>query len=139
MITELFVPRAALASFFAAARMHLRACHASVVYGTVRLIEPDSETALPWARGHWACIIFNLHVDHDPMGIAHAKIAFRGLIDCALACRGSFYLTYHRWATKSQVLAAHPEITNIFAAKLRIDPNGTIQSDWYRHYRDLIA
>jgi FAD/FMN-containing dehydrogenase len=139
MITELAVPRGCLAEFLAAARAHLRACHANVIYGTVRLVERDAETALAWARDRWACIIFNLHVDHEPRAIAKAQDAFRGLIDCALAFGGSYYLTYHRWATRSQVLAAHPSLPNVFAMKLRIDPTETFQSDWYRHHRDLIA
>jgi FAD/FMN-containing dehydrogenase len=139
MITELFVPRGDLGNFLGAARMHLRSCSANVIYGTVRLIEPDNETALAWAREPWACIIFNLHVDHEPRQIAHAKDAFCGLIDCALAFKGSYYLTYHRWATKSQVLAAHPALPEVFAAKLGLDPAGTFQSDWYRHHRELIS
>ena len=39
-----------------------------MIYGTVRLIERDDETVLAWAREPWACIIFNLHVDHTPAG-----------------------------------------------------------------------
>jgi FAD/FMN-containing dehydrogenase len=139
MITELFVPRASLGDFLAAARVHLRASHANVIYGTVRLIECDTETALAWARDRWACIIFNLHVDHEPSAIARAQDAFCGLIDCALAFGGSYYLTYHRWATRPQVLAAHPALPYVFAAKQRVDAAETFQSDWYRHHRDLIA
>jgi FAD/FMN-containing dehydrogenase len=139
MITELSVPRNCLTEFLAAARTRLRACRANVIYGTVRLVERDAETALAWARDRWACVVFNLHVDHEPRAIAKAQDAFRGLIDCALAFGGSYYLTYHRWATRAQVLAAHPSLPNAFATKLRIDPTETFQSDWYRHHRDLIA
>ena len=139
MITELFVPRGSLSDFLAAARAHLRTSNADVIYGTVRLIEPDTESSLPWAREDWACIIFNLHVDHEPQGVDRARAAFRGLIDCALGCHGSYYLTYHRWATKSQVLTAHPALPKVLAAKMRFDPDETFQSDWYRHHRELIA
>jgi FAD/FMN-containing dehydrogenase len=139
MITELHVPRAALAQFLATARSHLRACKANVIYGTVRLIEEDAETALPWARGRWASIIFNLHVDHEPRAIQRAQHAFRSLIDCSLALDGTYYLTYHRWATRSQVLAAHPSLPNVLAEKLQFDPEEMFQSDWYRHHRNLIA
>jgi FAD/FMN-containing dehydrogenase len=139
MISELYVPRARLADFLAAARKHLRACRANVIYGTVRLIERDTETALAWARENWACIIFNLHVDHEPSAIARAQEAFRGLIDCALELQGSYYLTYHRWATRAQILAAHPALPEVLATKRRIDPREIFQSDWYRHHRDLIA
>jgi FAD/FMN-containing dehydrogenase len=139
MITELYVPRTALGAFLAAARAHLRACRANVIYGTVRLIERDTETALAWARGRWACIIFNLHVDHVNSAVALAQDAFRGLIDCALAFGGSYYLTYHRWATRSQVLTAHPAFTKALEAKRLFDPAEVFQSDWYRHHRQLLA
>jgi FAD/FMN-containing dehydrogenase len=139
MITELFVPRTALATFLSHARQHLRQCRANVIYGTVRLIEREDETVLAWARESWACIIFNLHVDHEPYSIARAQDAFRGLIDCALGAGGSYYLTYHRWATRAQLLKAHPAIQSVFTAKRRLDPSGLFQSDWYRHHNRLIA
>jgi hypothetical protein len=110
-----------------------------VIYGTVRLIERDAETALPWARGRWASTILNLHVDHEPRAIERTQQAFRCLIDCALDFAGSYYLTYHRWATRSQVLAAHPPLPSVFAAKRQFDSEEMFQSDWYRHHRDLIA
>ncbi len=134
MITELFVPRHLLATFLADARERLRACEANVIYGTVRLIEREEETYLAWAREPWACIIFNLHVDHEPEGIARAQEAFRTLIDGALECGGSYYLTYHRWATKAQVVRAYPKFAGFLAEKKRVDPAGVFQSAWYGHY-----
>ena len=47
-----------------AAREELRRRRANVIYGTIRLIERDDETFLPWARDRYACVVFNLHVDH---------------------------------------------------------------------------
>src|SRR5262249_22612924 len=64
MITELYVPRVRLESFMESARAVLIARRANVVYGTVRLIERDDETRLAWAQDRFACIVFNLHVDH---------------------------------------------------------------------------
>jgi FAD/FMN-containing dehydrogenase len=105
----------------------------------VRLIERDDETVLAWAREPWACIIFNLHVDHTPVGIARAGDAFRRLIDRALGNDGSFYLTYHRWATRSHVETAYPRFDEFLREKLRYDPDERFQSDWYRHYREMFA
>ncbi len=103
----------------------------------MRLIERDDESFLAWAREPWACIVFNLHVDHSPDGIARSADAFRRLIDRALAYGGSYYLTYHRWATPDQVLAAHPRFIEFLREKLRHDPEERFQSDWYRHYRAM--
>jgi hypothetical protein len=105
----------------------------------VRLIEREDETVLAWAREPWACIVFNLHVDHTPEGIERAADAFRRLIDRALAHGGSFYLTYHRWATREQVEAAYPQFVEFLHEKLRCDPEERFQSDWYRHYREIFS
>jgi hypothetical protein len=114
-----------------------RANRTPVIYGTVRLIERDDETVLAWAREPWACVVFNLHVDHTPVGIARAADAFRRLIDIALAHGGSYYPTYHRWATRAQVEAAHPRFIEFLREKLRHDPEERFQSDWYRHNREM--
>jgi FAD/FMN-containing dehydrogenase len=139
MITEIYVPRPALASFMADVREDFRANGVDLIYGTIRLIERDDESVLAWAREPWACIIFNLHVVHTDDGIAHAASAFRRLIDHAIARAGSYYLTYHRWATREQVEACHPRFVAFLRAKLTHDPEERFQSEWYRHYRAMFA
>jgi FAD/FMN-containing dehydrogenase len=109
------------------------------IYGTVRLIRRDDETFLAWARDDYACVIFNLHVRHDPAGQEHSADAFRRLIDLAIARGGSYYLTYHRHATRAQVEACHPRFGEFLALKRRHDPDERFQSDWYRHYRRAFA
>ena len=69
------------------------------IYGTIRLIEAEQDTALPWARRDWACVIFNLHIDHRREDMARAADHFRRLIDHALRHGGSYFLTYHRFAS----------------------------------------
>ncbi|MBM2822845.1 MAG: L-gulono-1,4-lactone dehydrogenase [Thermoleophilia bacterium] len=138
MISELYVPRRLLADFLAAAARDMRALEADIVYGTVRLIERDDESFLAWAREPWACVVLNLHVEHTPAGIEHAARAFRRLIDLALDRGGSFYLTYHRWATRRQLLRAYPQLPAFLNAKLEHDPGELFQSDWYRWLRSAI-
>lgn len=137
MISELYVPRQDLPRFMADVAADVRRHGARVIYGTVRLIERDDESFLAWARQPWACVVFNLHVDHTPAGIAGAVAAFRRLIDRALDLGGGFYLTYHRWATRGQVEAAYPQFPVFLAEKLRFDPGERFQSEWYRQYREL--
>jgi FAD/FMN-containing dehydrogenase len=137
MITEIYVPRAALASFMADARHELRRRDANVIYGTVRMIEPDRESFLAWAKERFACVIFNLHVDHTPAAIAKVADTFRSLIDLGIKYRGSYYLTYHRWARKDQVEACYPQMRAFLALKKMHDPDELFQSTWYRHYRHM--
>jgi FAD/FMN-containing dehydrogenase len=139
VITELYVPRSRLPDFMAAAACDFRSHRVDAIYGTVRLIRRDRETFLPWARDDWACVIFNLHVRHDPRGLAEAADAFRRLIDLAIARGGSYYLTYHRHAARAQVEACYPTFADFLRLKRRHDPDERFQSDWYRHYRAAFA
>ncbi|HJQ23033.1 MAG TPA: FAD-binding oxidoreductase [Blastocatellia bacterium] len=139
MITEIYVPREALVNFMMEARELLRRQDANVIYGTVRLIERDDESFLAWARQSWACVIFNLHVTHTPQGIDQAAESFRGLIALAIQHRGSYYLTYHRYARREQVEACYPQFRAFLQKKLAYDPDEVFQSDWYRHYKKMFA
>jgi len=134
MITELYVPPSRLANFMDDARDLLREDAADLVYGTIRLIRKDDETFLAWAKEDSACVIFNLHVEHTPTGVARSAATFGRLIDAALSHGGRYFLTYHRHATRSQVEAAYPQFGAFLAEKRRRDPQGVFASDWYRHY-----
>ncbi len=134
MITELYVPPARLTAFMNDVRRDFLAHDVDLIYGTVRLIERDMESALPWARERLACIIFNLHVDHDPEGVARAARHFRRLTDIAIHHEGSFFLTYHRHATLEQVLQCYPQFARFMRTKRRFDSQELFRSDWYRHY-----
>jgi FAD/FMN-containing dehydrogenase len=74
---------------------------------------------------------------HSRAGLEHAAAAFRRLIDLAIFYGGSYYLTYHRWATRQQVERCHPHFVEFLRAKRAYDPEERFQSDWYRHYRGM--
>jgi FAD/FMN-containing dehydrogenase len=137
MITELYVPRPTLAEFLAEAREELRRHGTNVIYGTVRLIDRDDESFLAWAKQPYACTILNLHVDHTFAGVERAADAFRRLIDIAARRDGSYYLTYHRFATREQVSRCYPQMRDFLQLKQLYDPAEVFQSDWYRHYRRM--
>ncbi len=139
VITEIYVPRESLANFFSAVRDDFRANNVNVIYGTVRLIEADTESFLAWARQPWACTIFNLHTEHTSSGIAQAAASFRRLIDLAISFGGSYYLTYHRFATREQIESCYPKFREFLSMKRQFDPAERFQSDWYRHYRTMFA
>jgi FAD/FMN-containing dehydrogenase len=139
MITEIYVPRGRVDDFTAEVAADFREHGIDVVYGTIRLIERDEETFLPWAREPWACTIFNLHTVHTPTGLEQSAEAFRRLIDMAIARGGSYFLTYHRWASPDQVETCYPEFRDFLAAKRHFDPEERFRSDWYRHYAEVFA
>jgi len=139
MITEINVPRAELEPFLAEVREDFRRNKVNLIYGTIRLIEKDDESFLPWAKQPYACTIFNLHTVHTPEGIEHSAEAFRRLIDMAAKRNGTYYLTYHRFARRDQLLACYPNFEEFLALKRKYDPAELFQSDWYRHYRQMFS
>jgi FAD/FMN-containing dehydrogenase len=139
IITEIYVPRINLPDFLAHAGELLRSNRTIVIYGTVRLIEKDNESFLAWAKEPYACIIFNLLTLHNPTDIEASARSFRGLIDLAIARGGSYYLTYHKFATPEQVTACYPQFKQFLDLKKKYDPAERFQSDWYRHYQRLFA
>jgi FAD/FMN-containing dehydrogenase len=138
MISELFVRRADLPAFMTSIRADARRYDMNVIYGTIRLIERDDESVLAWAREPWACVVINLHVDHSADGLARAQRDFRRLIERAAELGGSYYLTYHRWATRSQVERCHPRMREFLARKRAYDPGEVFTSDWYTHHARLL-
>lgn len=139
MITEIDVPRPMLSGFLDEVREDFRKNKVELIYGTVRLIERDDESFLPWAKQAYACTIFNLHTVHSPEGLERSADAFRRLIDMAARRRGTYYLTYHRYATRREVENCYPQFAEFLHLKRKYDPEERFQSDWYRHYRTMFA
>jgi FAD/FMN-containing dehydrogenase len=139
MISEIYVPRSDLVAFMQQIADDFRKSKANVIYGTIRFIEPDTESFLPWAKQRYASIIFNIHTAHDPQALEKTAGDFRTLIDRALEHGGSYYLTYHHWATRQQVETAYPRFVDFLKLKLKYDRDERFQSDWYRFYKKMFA
>ncbi len=138
-ITEIYCERGALERFMVDVAADARRSETEIIYGSVRWIEADRESFLAWAKKPYACVIFNLHVEHTPRGIRRASDAFRRLIDLGIKYGGSYYPTYHKYATRKQVETCYPQFAEFLKLKLKHDPAEVFQSDWYRHYRKMFA
>lgn len=139
VITEVYVSKEAFLPFMTSMREDVIKHDFDVTYGTIRMIKKDTESFLAWARADFVCIICNLHVKHTEQGIQTAKKHFRLIIDHVIEHGGSFYLTYHKWATKKQVSICHPEIVPFLKFKKKYDPLQLFQSNWYRHYKAMFS
>jgi len=139
MIGEMQVPFDGALVFMDRAREVLRSNQVEDIYGTIRLIRRDTESYLPWATGDFVCVIFNLRTRHTPEGVARTAEAFRGLIECAAALGGTYFPTYHRWASREQVLRCHPRLPEFIREKRARDPQGVLQSEWFRHYERMFT
>jgi FAD/FMN-containing dehydrogenase len=136
-ITEIYCERDALERFMAEVRDYARRDKVEIIYGTIRLIEQDRESFLPWARKSYACVIFNVHVEHTTSGLIKVGDVMRRLIDIGLKYGGSYYPTYNRYALRRQVDACFPQLQDFLKLKRKYDPQELYQSEWYRHYKKM--
>jgi FAD/FMN-containing dehydrogenase len=136
-ITEIYCERDALERFMGEAREYAQRNSISVIYGTVRLIEHDNESFLAWARKPYACVVFNVHIEHTTGGVIRGADALRRLVDIGLRHGGSYYPTYNRYALQRQVNACYPQMPDFLKLKLKYDPEELFQSEWYRHYKRM--
>lgn len=139
MISEVYVPRDRIYDFMTDLSLSNEEQQLDIIYGTIRLIKTDTETFLPWAKQDYACIVLNLRVEHSELGLEKARSDFQLLIDVALNHDGSYFLTYHRWARKDQLLEAYPQFPMFLELKLKYDPQEMFQSDWYRFYKEMFS
>ena len=139
MIGEHYVPRHEIIAFMARAGGILRAYGSEVIYGTIRAILRDTVSFLPWAKDDYACVIFNIRTPHTEAGLKRTAETFRALIDASCELGGSFFLTYHRYASVAQVEACYPRFRDFLARKELYDPDELFVSDWYLHYRDVFT
>ena len=129
------MPAQHLLEFMRLARSILRRNNCQVIYGTLRAIQSDTTSYLAWARQDYVCVIFNLRTPHTEVGITRTATCFRDLTDASAALAGSYFLTYHRYASAAQLERSHPKIRNFFTLKRQYDPQELFQSDWFLHYK----
>ncbi len=139
LITEIYVGADEFLPFMATVRQDYIDHKVDMTYGTIRFIEQDSETFLAWAKKPSVCIVCNLNVMHTEAGKEKAAAEFRRIIDRAIEFGGSFYLTYHRFATRKQLETCYPQFVDFLRLKKKYDPQERFQSDWYRHYKQMFA
>src|SRR5688572_4465307 len=115
--TEIYCERDALERFMTEVRDYARRDKVDIIYGSIRLIEQDRESFLAWAKKSYACVIFNVHVEHTTSGLIKAGDVFRRLIDIGLKYGGSYYPTYNRYALRRQVDACFPQMQEFLKLK----------------------
>ena len=142
MITEIYVPRARLAGLHGRGRARTSASNGvPIIYGTVRLIERDDESFLPWATR--AVRLHHL----QPARRAHAARASTSAAAAFRAPdrpgdRARRQLLPHLpplGDAASRSRPCYPQFPEFLRLKQQHDPEERFQSDWYRHYRTMFA
>ena len=135
--TEIYCERAALERFMDEVRAYAHRDNVNIISGAVRLIEQDRESFLAWARKPYACVMFNLHIEHSTGGVIRGADALRRLVDIGLRHGGSYHPTFNRYTLQRQVLACYPQFPEFLKLKRKYDRDELFQSEWYRHYKRM--
>lgn len=139
VLSEFYVPRAHIADFLEDVRADFLNNDVDLLYTSIRFIEEDKECFLAWAKSQMVCVILNLHTEHSKNSIEKTRLAMQRVTDLAIKYQGSYYLTYHRFAERRQILSCYPQMKEFLDYKLKMDPAEVFQSDWYRHMKRLIS
>jgi FAD/FMN-containing dehydrogenase len=136
-ITELCCDREGLEGFMEDVRQYVRSASLNIVAASLRVVEPDSETFLPWARKGYACVTLSVHTEHTSAGFIRSGDQFRRLLNIAIKHGGTYHPAYHRHALRNQVDACFPQFRDFLKLKRKYDKEELFQSDWYRHYKRM--
>jgi len=135
ILHEYFIPRGELARFIDRIRpLLLRREHVDLLNVTVRDVQRDTVTALPYASQDVYAVVMFFSQQRTAAAETAMQDVTRELIDAALASGGSYYLPYRLHATKEQFARAYPGAEAFFAEKRRVDPAGIFSNQWYARY-----
>jgi FAD/FMN-containing dehydrogenase len=134
ILQEYFVTPDQFAPFVDGLRAVVRRERANLINATIRSVEADRITALPYApRASFAIVLYfnqGLTVE-DCQRLERTTSA---LIDLVIQLQGRFYLPYQLYYSPRQLQAAYPEASGFFAAKHRYDPAGRFSNAFYEKY-----
>ena len=134
ILQEYFIPRERMPAFVDGLRVIVRETGANLLNVTVRIVEKDDITALPYAKEDMFAFVlyFNQRLNEQDSKVLQRTTS--DLIDLALGLDGRFYLPYQLSYSPEQLHKAYPEIASFFSTKKKVDPTGLFSNTFYEKY-----
>lgn len=123
ILQEYFIPVQHFEKFADAMRAIVKHHSVKVLNISIRSVPRNAESFLSYAPQNCFAFVCYISMDNNPAGHAHTKVWTQKLIDAALSLQGTYYLPYHLFATRAQLLKAYPRWHEFFATKQLYDPN----------------
>jgi len=139
ILQEYFIPAGMMTQFVDGMRDIVTANDANLINVTIRAVQADRVTALPYAKQDALGFVLYFNQDLTPADCERLQATTIALIDLATRLQGRFYLPYQLYYTREQLLAAYPEATDFFAAKQDYDRIGLFSNQFYEKYGALTA
>jgi FAD/FMN-containing dehydrogenase len=134
IVQEYYLPKAQFVPFLDGAREVLQRRKVNLLGLTIRYVEADTETFLPYAREPSFSFMFYTNQKRDPAGLKAAHAMTSDLVELALKLGGRHYLSYQTWPSREQVVRGYPELDAWCAKKRELDPKGRFSSRFFRTY-----
>lgn len=138
ILQEYFIPRDRLLPFIDGLREIVRQHDANLLNASVRVVgKEDNRLTYAPAPAYSIVLYFNQRTDGE--GNARMAKLTSELIDLTQAQGGRFFLPYQLYYSPRQLVAAYPEVRDVFAAKRKWDPDGMFSNTWYERYSPAIG
>lgn len=135
IIQEYYIPVEHFVAFMDRFRDILRTGRMNVLSSTVRYVSPNATPQLAYAPSRPAFAIIQMsNVGLSPDAQSHARAVTRRLVDAALECGGTYYLTYQLYPTAEQLHRAYPNARRAFERKRFYDPGELFTNQFYEAY-----
>lgn len=134
ILQEYFIPRSRFADFVDGLRTIVGRERANLLNATIRSVESDTTTALPYAPQDAFAVVLYFN---QALNVAASRTLERtttALIDLAVRMGGRFYLPYQLYYSADQLRSAYPEAAAFFLAKRRYDAEGVLSNKFYEKY-----
>ena len=134
LLQEYFIPLNQFVQFTDILRSITEKHNINLLNVTLRYVPKNSQSFLSYAKEDSMAFVlyFNTKVSQEEM--AKTKQYVQELIDAALTCKGSYYLTYYPFATQKQLHEAYPAIDSFWEKKRLYDPSQLFLNKFYQDY-----
>lgn len=101
---------------------------------TLRWTPKNTESFLSYAQKDTVAFVLYFTCQMNEQELKNITSFSRDITNVCLDCGSSFYLPYQRFATKSQLLKAYPQLPQFIEKKKEYDPAQIFTSNWYQDY-----
>lgn len=134
ILQEYFIPRDRFPGFVDQLRAVVKRNDANLLNATIRAVDKDTTTALPYAKGDAFGLVLYFNVKFNDKDNEILMRTTSELVDAAIKSGGTFYLPYQLFYTKEQLRMAYPEVDDFFSAKRKYDPTEIFSNKMYEKY-----
>ena len=136
VLQEYFIPIDSFDSFYPKMVSILKSHHVNVINISIRHAKKDPGSMMAWAKTEVFAFVIYYKQGTSSSQKERVKIWTRKLIDCAISCKGSYYLPYQIHATQDEFEACYPDAINFFALKKKLDPTNKFRNKlWDAYYK----